>query len=195
MNEITHDLPPLPDPPSALSAFEREIWLDGAATYRRVITPSRRRAELQAGSPLRECPKCTRPVRADVPYCPWCRQHLGSLVAVDERQADPARLTDSESGTADGSAPDPASTLTALQGSLSDLITKWRASAAIVYESAVEPAIGNVLSKCADELSAALAVVRVPQLQEKKDDTRQSPPDVVSPTGSPRSPQPGGSER
>jgi hypothetical protein len=69
--------------------------------------------------------------------------------------------------------------LTALQGSLSDLIAKWRATATVSRQKGRQ--LGNpddvqvveLLCQerelCADDLSAALAVVRVPQRQEKKE--------------------------
>lgn len=46
-----------------------------------------------------------------------------------------------------------------------------------------------------DKIEAALLAVVVPQGQEKKEDTRQSPPVPVSGTGSPRTPQQKGSQR
>jgi len=100
---------------------------------------------------------------------------VDDLSAPDEGTASDARFTPSETGTADGSAPDPSSslsTLTALQGALSEMVTTWRAMAKSGQEDILpgdECAIARwtMAEMLADELSAALAVVRVPQRQEE----------------------------
>jgi hypothetical protein len=86
------------------------------------------------------------------------------------------------------------STLTALQGSLSDLITKWRENADMLAEGNkdehFDPSVGMQRS-CADELSAVLAGVRVPQDQQKiDDDVTRSGRLAVDP-----SPQPAATDR
>jgi hypothetical protein len=119
------------------------------------------------------CPHCKRDARQRDLFIAAVRTLTDAIaegflpITADLARAPDARLTDSESGKADGSAPDPSSTLTALQGSLDKILSRWRVGYGELGPKGHWRQTAR--DECADELSAALAVVRIPQRQDKKE--------------------------